>query len=84
MVGDDYKSITLRKMNDLSKSLLFYEHHKPITWVLKIHDSSLKKSQYGFTIGGIDQCKNYSDIISGVLIKQNQMNGSQTWEIKKA
>jgi hypothetical protein len=44
MVGDEYKSISLRKMTDLSKSLLFYEHNKPVTWVLKMHDTSLKKS----------------------------------------
>ena len=44
MIGDDYKSISLRKMTDLSKSLLFYEHNKPMTWVLKMHDTSFKKS----------------------------------------
>ena len=44
MVADDFKSVSLRKITDLSKSLLFYEHHKAMTWVLKMHDNSLKKS----------------------------------------
>ena len=69
LVGDDYSKISLRKLNDLSASILYYEHDRPMTWVLFMHETALKKSQYNFTIGGIDQGKVYTEIIHGTLYR---------------
>ena len=60
LICSNYKSVTMRKVNDLYTNLLYVESGSELRWSLSMnHDDDVKKNFYSFTIGGLKHLETF-------------------------
>jgi len=71
VIGEGYRAVSLRKLNDLAMNLLYFESEVAVTWSLYMHEKTCTIPNYPLTIGGVQKCKTYTSLISGNLSREN-------------
>jgi len=79
VIYNDYKTASLRSVNDMMVNIVCYENKTPVTWSLYRHEKLNGSSFSPIEIGGMTKLKTYKPFLTGNLFRPN----NRSWQFRK-